>query len=271
MPLGSRETSLRTRCLSFRAGSDPTDAPPAMPASPLRWITRRQPCPIAPARASRPRSVMIASAVAGLRKRCRQALSNGYSVHESADRGDLERGIVGHRPAAVLLDITLPGLGGASGIASIQKLRAAARIIVLTEAPDEREGIAILKAGARGYCHRDIDIALLEKATHVVLKGEIWVGRKLIPHLLEELTVLTEQRRRDAPGRSRRAARACHPARAADRRPAERGGEQQGDRQALERDGAHRQGSPHGHLPQARALGAASARPVRARAWAVCP
>ena len=145
---------------------------------------------------------MIASAVAGLRKRCRQALSNGYSVHESADRGDLERGIVGHRPAAVLLDITLPGLGGASGIASIQKLRAAARIIVLTEAPDEREGIAILKAGARGYCHRDIDIALLEKATHVVLKGEIWVGRKLIPHLLEELTVLTEQRRRDAPGRS---------------------------------------------------------------------
>lgn len=146
--------------------------------------------------------VMIASAVAGLRERCRQALSEGYSLQESADRGDLERGIVGRRPAAVLLDITLPGLGGASGIASIQKLRAATRIIVLTEAPDEREGIAILKAGARGYCHRDIDIALLEKATHVVLKGEIWVGRKLIPHLLEELTVLTEQRRRDAPGRS---------------------------------------------------------------------
>jgi DNA-binding NarL/FixJ family response regulator len=146
--------------------------------------------------------VVIASGVAGLRKRCRQALSNRYSVHESADRGDLERGIVGHRPAAVLLDIALPGLGGASGIASIQKLRAAARIIVLTEVPDEREGIAILKAGARGYCHRDIDIALLEKATHVVLKGEIWVGRKLIPHLLEELTVLTEQRRRDAPGKS---------------------------------------------------------------------
>ena len=146
--------------------------------------------------------VVIASSVAGLRKRCRQALSNGYSIHESADRGDLERGIVGRRPAAVLLDITLPGLGGASGIASVQKLRAAAKIIVLTEAPDEREGIAILKAGARGYCHRDIDGALLEKATDVVLKGEIWVGRKLIPHLLEELTVLTEQRRRDTPGKS---------------------------------------------------------------------
>ncbi len=164
-------------------------AKPAMPDSPGKSE-------------SAPPLVVIASSVAGLRQRCRQALFNGYSIHESADCGELERGIVGHRPAAVLLDITLPGLGGASGIASVQKLRAAAKIIVLTEAPDEREGIAILKAGARGYCHRDIDIALLEKATHVVLKGEIWVGRKLIPHLLEELTVLTEQRRRDAPSKS---------------------------------------------------------------------
>ena len=145
--------------------------------------------------------VVIASSVVDLRKRCRQALSNGYSIHETADRGELERGMVGRRPAAVLLDIALPGLGGATGIAALQKLRAAAKIIVLTGAPDEREGIAILKAGARGYCHRDIDGPLLEKATDVVLKGEIWVGRKLIPHLLEELTVLTEQRRRDTPGK----------------------------------------------------------------------
>jgi two-component system nitrate/nitrite response regulator NarL len=150
---------------------------------------------------SAPLVVMIASSMPGLRKRCRQALSNGYSVHESSDREDLERGIVTRRPAAVLLDITLPGLGGPSGIPSLQKLRAAARIIVLTGAPDEREGVAILKAGARGYCHRDIDSALLGKATDVVLKGEIWVGRKLIPHLLEELTMLTEQRRRDAPSK----------------------------------------------------------------------
>jgi DNA-binding NarL/FixJ family response regulator len=146
--------------------------------------------------------VMIASAVPALRKRCRQALSRGYIVHEVADRGDLERNVVDRRPAAVLLDLALPGLGGAHGIASIQKLRAAAKVIVLTGSPDEREGIAVLKAGARGYCHRDIDAPLLEKATDVVLKGEIWVGRKLIPHLLEELTILTEQRRRDAPGKA---------------------------------------------------------------------
>ena len=137
---------------------------------------------------------------------------------------------------------------------------------MLTEAPDEREGIAVLKAGARGYCHRDIDGALLEKATHVVLKGEIWVGSKLIPHLLEELTVLTEQRRRDAPSKAdERLGRVT---------PRERqivdllsaGASNKEIAKRLERDGADGQGAPHGDLPEARPLGTASARPVRARA-----
>ncbi len=149
-----------------------------------------------------PAVVLVASAVSGLRKRCRQALNRGYVIHEVADRGDLERLMTDRRPAAVLLDLTLPGLGGPAGIALVQQARPAAKVIVLTGAPDEREGIAVLKAGARGYCHRDIDGPLLGKATDVVLKGEIWVGRKLIPHLLEELTALTEQRRREVPKRT---------------------------------------------------------------------
>lgn len=143
--------------------------------------------------------VLIASSVSGLRKRYRQAL-HGYPIYEVADRGDLERGILDRQPGAVLLDLALPGLGGAAGIGRLQRLRALTKLIVLTGTPDEREGIAVLKAGARGYCHREIDPRLLAKATEVVLNGEIWVGRKLIPHLLEELTSLTE-RRRELPSR----------------------------------------------------------------------
>jgi DNA-binding NarL/FixJ family response regulator len=97
----------------------------------------------------------------------------------------------------VLLDLAFPGLGGPGGLAGLQQLQAGTRFIALSGAPDEREGIAVLKAGARGYCDREIDGPLLEKATDVVLKGEIWIGRKLVPHLLEELTLLTDQRRRE--------------------------------------------------------------------------
>ena len=99
----------------------------------------------------------------------------------------------------MLLDLHLPELGGVGGVAAIQRLRPASGIVLLTNRPDEREGIAALKAGARGYCDRDIDPALLIKALDVVQMGEIWVGRKLIPHLIEELTTLTERQQQGPP------------------------------------------------------------------------
>jgi two-component system nitrate/nitrite response regulator NarL len=142
--------------------------------------------------------VFIASGVAGLRKRWRQAIQRQFTLHEVAERGSLERSLLNRRPAALLLDLHLPQLGGIGGVEAIQRLRPATKIVLLTARPDEREGIAALKAGARGYCDRDIDPNLLGKALRVVQDGEIWVGRKLIPHLLEELATLTEQQK-DSP------------------------------------------------------------------------
>jgi len=137
--------------------------------------------------------VLIASGVAGLRKRWRQAIHGPFTVHEVAERPSLERSLTNRRPVALLLDLHLPDLDGVGGVAALQRLRPPTKIILLTSRPDEKEGIAALKAGARGYCDREIAPVLLAKALDVVQKGEIWVGRKLIPHLLEELTALTEQ------------------------------------------------------------------------------
>jgi two-component system nitrate/nitrite response regulator NarL len=142
--------------------------------------------------------VLIASGVAGLRKRWRQAIHGPFTVHEVAERPSLERSLTNRRPVALLLDLHLPDLDGVGGVAALQRLRPPTKIIVLTSRPDEKEGIAALKAGARGYCDREIAPILLAKALDVVQKGEIWVGRKLIPHLLEELTALTEQQQ-DSP------------------------------------------------------------------------
>ena len=139
--------------------------------------------------------VLIASGVAGLRKRWRQAVQGPFAVHEVTERGSLERSLTNRRPVAVLLDLQLPELDGVGGVAALQRLRPPTKIVLLTSHPDEREGIAALKAGARGYCDREITPVLLGKALDVVQKGEIWVGRKLIPHLLEELTALTEQQK----------------------------------------------------------------------------
>ena len=143
--------------------------------------------------------VLIASGLSGLRKRWRQALDGAFALHEVTDRSSLERSLTNRRPVALLLDLDLPELGGIRGVAAIQRLRPATRLVLLTHRPDEREGITALKAGARGYCDRDIDPGLLKKALAVVQQGEVWVGRKLIPHLLEELTALTERQPPDPP------------------------------------------------------------------------
>jgi two-component system, NarL family, nitrate/nitrite response regulator NarL len=143
--------------------------------------------------------VLVASGVAELRKRWRHSIEERFVVHEVTERTSLERTLANRRVAALLLDLELPELGGIAGVAPLQRLRPAAKTVLLTTHPDEREGIAGLKAGARGYCDREIDPQLLCKALEVVQRGEIWVGRKLIPHLLEELTALTEQQEKEAP------------------------------------------------------------------------
>jgi DNA-binding NarL/FixJ family response regulator len=145
--------------------------------------------------------VVVASAVAERRRRWRRAVEPPFSVHEVADRATLERSLAHRQPLVLLLDLALPELGGTGGVQALQRVRPSTRILLLTKTADDREGLSALKAGARGYCHADIDPGLLKKATDLVQKGEIWVGRKLIPHLLEELTSATESRQRQASAR----------------------------------------------------------------------
>lgn len=71
------------------------------------------------------------------------------------------------------------------------------KTLVLTDTPAESEGIAALKAGARGYYSRAIDPAQLRKAVEVIQQGEIWLQRKLIPNLVAELMSLMERRQRE--------------------------------------------------------------------------
>jgi DNA-binding NarL/FixJ family response regulator len=103
------------------------------------------------------------------------------------------------KPAILLLDLALPGLGGVEGVPAVQRVSPLTSIILMTSTPNDREGLAALKVGARGYCSHGMDPALLRKAVMVVVKGEIWVARNVFAPLLEELTSLTERRHKEFP------------------------------------------------------------------------
>jgi two-component system nitrate/nitrite response regulator NarL len=143
--------------------------------------------------------VLIASPIAGVRAEWSQGLQEKFPVYEVAERSALDKSMANLKPAILLLDLALPGLGGVDGVPAVQRVSPLTAIILMTSTPNDREGLAALKVGARGYCSHGMDPNLLRKAVMVVVKGEIWVARNVFAPLLEELTSLTERRHKEFP------------------------------------------------------------------------
>jgi two-component system nitrate/nitrite response regulator NarL len=143
--------------------------------------------------------ILIASAVPRVCSKWTQVLKENFSVFEVSDKVALKRNMMRRRPSILFLDLDLPQLGGVEGVSGLRRLSPSTNIILLANSPNDREAIGALKTGVKGYCNMDINPILLMKAVEVVQKGEIWVGRKVIPGLLEELTSITERRQKDSP------------------------------------------------------------------------
>lgn len=139
--------------------------------------------------------VLVASDVSARRTQWMQALKKIAILHEAIDRPMVEQKLAALKPVILLLDLSIPDLHGHTGLTELQKISPSTRIILLTASPTETEGTSMLEAGAKGYCSIETDPMLLTKAVKMVQKGEVWVGRKVISHLLDTLVSLTEQQR----------------------------------------------------------------------------
>ena len=138
-----------------------------------------------------PPIAVLAASSAVLRRRLAAGLEGWPAPVEAADRVELEERMLTSRPAVVFLDLALPGLSGLDGVPDIQRLNPGTRLVLLASAPSERQAVFALVAGARGYCDRNIDPSQVKKAVEVVQRGEIWIGRHVVPHLLRRITSLT--------------------------------------------------------------------------------
>jgi DNA-binding NarL/FixJ family response regulator len=114
-------------------------------------------------------------------------------MHEVSRWESLDRTISRLNPGVVLLDTELLYSNGVTDLSIIRRISRKARVILLSPSPSDEEGIAGLKAGARGYCEREIGAALLRKAVDRVREGEIWAERRLIPLLVEQCLTPPEE------------------------------------------------------------------------------
>ncbi|MDH4234129.1 MAG: response regulator transcription factor [Gallionella sp.] len=97
------------------------------------------------------------------------------------------------KPHTLLLDFGLLGLNGSLNVASLRKICAETRTIIMSGDISEELEWELLKAGIRGCCRSDINPKALKQVVLAVQQGELWVRRTLTCRLIDELGKTTSK------------------------------------------------------------------------------
>ena len=104
-----------------------------------------------------------------------EAVSDGSLLVEAARR---------HRPDVILLDVSMPKIGGIEALRQIKAKDRDARIIVLTMHADARLATEALKAGASGFVLKEASGDELLNAIDAVLDGRTYLTTVLTKDVL---------------------------------------------------------------------------------------
>lgn len=105
-----------------------------------------------------------------------------------ADAGSVEEAapaIVAAEPDVVLLDVQMPGGGGAEVIRQVLRARPAQRFLALSVSDAPEDVIAIIRAGARGYVTKTISGPELADAVRRVAEGDAVFSPRLAGFVLD--------------------------------------------------------------------------------------
>ena len=102
------------------------------------------------------------------------------------------------RPDVILMDLRMPGLGGAAAIRALAERGLPARVLVLTTYDTDSDVVPALEAGATGYLLKDSPREELVRAIRAAARGEAVLAPSVATRLVSQL-------RAPAPGRLERA------------------------------------------------------------------
>lgn len=137
--------------------------------------------------------ILVCSPDEKVRQRWKQGLDVSADVHEVDSVEGLEQGLGNHKAELVLLHLSLPGLNGTEGVASLRRKYPWATLMVFSDIPEEKEGISLFASGVSAYANTYMSPVLLIEAVKVVQLGEIWVGKKLMQSIIANLARLAHK------------------------------------------------------------------------------
>jgi DNA-binding NarL/FixJ family response regulator len=90
------------------------------------------------------------------------------------------------KPDVVLMDLSMPGMGGLEATRRLAAELPDVKVVILTASPEERDLFEAIKAGAKGYLLKDIQSDQFFDFLEGVLRGEPALTPSLARRLLEE-------------------------------------------------------------------------------------
>jgi len=128
--------------------------------------------------------ILLSSANRSVIKRWRDLLADEHELHETISIGELKRGCAEKKFDLLLIHRSLIDM---HTFAEIRKIAPSGRFFLLSDRPDEEEGLAFLKLGIVGYGNTYISRGRLAEAVRIISNGGVWLGQKVMQRLIREM------------------------------------------------------------------------------------
>ncbi|MEN8206578.1 MAG: response regulator transcription factor [Pseudomonadota bacterium] len=89
-----------------------------------------------------------------------------------------------HQPDVLVMDLTMPGIGGLEACRRILARDTKARILVFSVHENEIMLERALNAGVKGYISKRSASEVMVDAVQQVAAGEVYIGQEMMPHLV---------------------------------------------------------------------------------------
>lgn len=127
--------------------------------------------------------VVLCSASMVVQERWRQALQNSFLLYQVSSLKELDI-LLTNTPIDCLL--LHRNLADGEVTTKIRDFRPNIKIFLLTDRPEDREGLAFLKRGVVGYGNSYMGKKRLLEAVKTIVSGAVWINQQLMQRLIQE-------------------------------------------------------------------------------------
>ena len=126
-------------------------------------------------------TILLSSANDSVIDRWTSLLKDKYDLDQANSLSKLKTCCTDNRFAIILLHRPLIDT---DTFVEIRRLNPLCRIFLLSDQPNEEEGLTFLKLGIVGYANTYISAERLTEATRIVSNGAVWLGQKVMQRLI---------------------------------------------------------------------------------------